>query len=182
MNIHEIAEKYKLGLVKVRRMQGEGHPMVPAMRANLWRGQALSVAQLFALIESPEIFAELRTKQSQARAQIEALGAYDLDKPAASLLRSFADASENDSDAIKACIRWLKSILPVEPVPYAWLAVRVAQGITDVNARQDFLLKFGRAMHFVCLAPDFAGWHTMEKFGHGNRKIYFRPTQIFLDL
>jgi hypothetical protein len=43
MNIHEIAEKYKLGLVKVRRMQrdgilvcdaGDGHPMAPHQGTN----------------------------------------------------------------------------------------------------------------------------------------------------
>ena len=184
MNIFEINEKYGVSLPKLKRMQrdgvlicdaGEGHPLAPLMRANLAKRQALSVEQLLCLIERPSVYAELRTRQKDARAQIAALGDYASGKPAPSLLLAFQDAAENDPKSVQAVIDWAKSVLPGSPVPYSYLGVRAAQGVTVESARKNFLMKFPMALRNARKRPEFAGWfETIETKG---RKVvnYFNP-------
>lgn len=181
MNIFEIAETFQLSLAKVKRMErlgvlivdaGEGHPLAVAMRDNLRNNQDLSVLQLLALIETPKAMAELRTRQAQAKRQIAALGDYAGQAMPLDLVMAVRLASENDPKGVKAVIAWAKSVLPGDPVPYAFLGVRAAFKILQPG-RADFLAKFARALLNCRKDPEFAGHWRTEKKGARKKTFYF---------
>jgi len=183
MNIFEINEKYQISLGKLKRLvrdgllicdEGDGHPLAPAMRANLVRNQDLSVEQLLLLIEKPKIYAELKNRQSQARNQVKALGHYDIEAMPLDLVKAVNLAADDDPKGVKAVIAWVKSVLPGEPVPYAFLGVRAGIRILPAG-RHAFLTKFARALLNCRKDPEFAGcWRTEQKSGR-KRTLYFNP-------
>ena len=181
MNIFEIAETFQLSLTKVKRMEragvlivdaGEGHPLAPAMRDNLRNQQDLSVLQLLALIETPKVMAELRTRQSQAKKQIADLGDFRGSAMPLDLVKSVRLAAENDPKRVKAVIDWAKSVLPGSPVPYAFLGVRAGIAIIPAG-RNDFLTRFAQALMNCRRSPEFAPYFRSEQRGSRKRMIYF---------
>lgn len=184
MNIHEISEKYRITLPKLKRMQkagllicdaGDGHPLAASMRANLANKNSLSAEQIFVLIENPEVFAELRQRQDAARAQIRALGDYVADRPAPAVLADFREAAGNDPDAIRACMFWLKTVITENPVGYQWIAVRIAQLIKNPTARAEFLNLLRRALFNIKREPSFAAWFTVDKTGARTKTVFSKP-------
>jgi hypothetical protein len=183
VNIFEINEKYQISLGKLKRLvrdgllvcdEGDGHPLAPAMRANLMRNQDLSVEQLLLLIENPKIFAELKNRQSQARKQIAALGDYAQEAMPLALVSSVLKAAAGDAKGQAVMVAWVKSVLPGFPVPYAYLGVRAAIGILPIG-RHDFLGKFAQALMNVRKDSEFAGWFRTDQIGSRKKTFYYNP-------
>lgn len=185
MNIFEINEKYQISLGKLKRLvregllvcdEGDGHPLAPAMRANLMRNQDLSVEQLLLLIDKPKIYAELKNRQSQARKQVAALGDYAIGAMPLELVKPINFAASGDDKNIKIVMAWIKETLTNAngEVSYAYLGVRAAIGILPVG-RHDFLGKFAQALMNVRRDPEFAGWFRTDLIGSRKKTFYFNP-------
>lgn len=191
MNIFEIAEKFNLSVAKVKRMEksgclvatgSDGHPLAHLMRDSLSHKRPLSVEQLLVLIQQPTVMAELRKKQQDARAQIAALGDFKAHKPAPGLFATIDGAAQFDEASQRKLIDWLKLILPPEPVPHAWIAVRVAQDVSEGDGRDKLLAQLTKALANIRKHEAFAGWSSVAFVAGQNRTFYSQPAQNFLDL
>lgn len=183
-NIYEFCEEFHISLSKARRMNKRGwlrvddneNKMTAEMRHYLGRGQALSAAQLVALVDSPGLLLDLGKYAEKAEAQILALGANVKNEAAPRNVVAYIEgAAKNDPDAVDVLLEWLMEILPAnKPVPHSYIAVRLLLGLPPQLRGYD-VPRIPRALLNCRKREEFAAWWRVEKTPSRNVTIYQCP-------
>lgn len=193
MNIFQLSVKSEIPLAKLRRLEKLGalkldsggddftERLIFHMRGN----PLLSVAQLLALIESPDLLDELEAARpkyaSRARSQIVALGDIKQAQAPREVTAAIMGASRGDDDESLIIAQWLIAVLPVDPVPHAWAAVRLFAPLNSFM-RDQMAPLIGLALMNVRKLPEFSGYWVSEKTGSRAAIKYFQKAKITLDL
>jgi hypothetical protein len=189
MNIYQLSVKTGIPVVKLRKLDKLGalvtdgetgflDTLIFHMRGN----RVLSVAQLLALLDAPDLLDELGAVRpryaSRAREQIAALGDTSTDRAPREVTAAIQGASRGDDDESLIIVEWLKTILPAAPVPHAWIVVRLLLPLNEFMREQAAPL-ISPALLNARKLPEFAGYWRSEKVGTRPAIKYF---QKVLDL
>lgn len=194
-DIHTISEITGLSLRTLRVIDKHGFlkvtrssdPLLDATRANLKKGNRLTVLQRLNLLTSPAARASLDRWQHEINDTLRALGEFVTDEAAPWQLSSKIDlAARRDPDAVAAIAAWLREFIDRSPYfddgkerDYYFLGVRL---LADVPEHQlENCAKQLRPCMWQCRASgELEGYSRLEKSGS---TIYFRPkAKIPLDL
>lgn len=185
MNIYQLSVRTGIPVTKLRKLEAlkaliaDGETafldsLIFHMRGN----QTLTVAQLLALVESPDLLDELGAVKpryaSRAREQIAGIGDISEHVPPRAVTAAIIGASRGDDDEGLIIAEWLKLVLPAAPVPHAWVTVRLLAPLNEFMRGQTAPL-ISPALLNVRKLPEFAGWWHSEKTGTRNQIKYFRP-------
>jgi len=184
MNIHDISRRTHISLENLRKLErlgvlklDEETPIAAPLRLHLARNQRMTVAQILTLIEEPEIVEELGKYAERARAQISALGDVKATAAPRSVTAEIVEASKGNPDACRIIADWLKEVLPSEPVPYHWVAVRLLAPLNEFLREMNAPL-INLALLKVRGLPEFAGWwRSVPKSGR-NTIIFKRQLDL----
>jgi len=184
MNIYEMSEKYKITLVKLRRLHKDGHlrcegdpgeELVSQMRHYLGRGQPLTVEMLIELIENPGTLIDLGHYAGKARAQVEALGDVKGETAPRAVSAGLSDATAGDGDAVEAVADWIRGVLPEGgAVSHHWLATRLLMSV-PAGARKYDLKRAPIVLLKARGLPKLKGWFYTEKSKGRTQTFYARP-------
>lgn len=184
MNIYQLSLKAGLSVTKLRKLEKLGalktdgdtsflDSLVFHMRGN----QQLTAAQLLTLVEAPDLVDELGAVKpryaSRVREQVRALGDLAHGLAPRDVTAAIVGASRGDDDEGLIIADWLKIALPVDPVPHAWVTVRLLKPLNEFMRGQTAPL-ISPALLNVRKLPEFAGWWRSEKIGSRNQIRYFR--------
>lgn len=179
MNIYEISEKHKISLAKLRAMDKDNllrldsveDDRSASVRYYLSRNTNATVEQLLWLIESPAMIVDLGKFADRARSQLNALG--DVRQTAAprDVTAYIDDAARGDADAMAIVSRWLRDVLPIKPVNYAWVATRLLIGLPE-NLRAFNIKRIPMALLNIKATPEFAGYWEIVGDGKRNQTFY----------
>lgn len=188
MNIHEISLKSRIGVNALKRLEKlkvlkvDPEPDCSAALRFHMRGNArLSVPQLLMLIDDPTIIETLGRFADRARAQIAELGDFKRDAAPPAVTAYIIDAGRRNTDAARVLVNWAKGILPVGPVDYQWLAVRLLAGI-GINLRGQSLKVVHLAVLYMRRDEEFSGYWHLTQQGAKSVSVYHSYAQLALDL
>jgi len=185
MNIYQLSLKTGISVTKLRKVEKLGalktdgdtsflDSLIFHMRGN----QALSVSQLLTLVESRDLLDELEAVKpryaSRAREQVQALGDMTRGLAPRDVTAAIVGASRGDDDEGLIIAEWLKTVLPVDPVPHAWVTVRLLAPLNEFMRGQTAPF-ISPALLNVRKLPEFSDWWRSEKIGTRNQIRYFRP-------
>jgi hypothetical protein len=184
MNIYQLSMKSGLSLVKLRKLEKLGAlrldgetGLVDGLIFHMRGNKTLTVAQLLALIERPDLLDELDAARpryaSRAREQIAAVSLVDAHKAPREVTAAIVGASRGDDDESLVIAEWLKGILPPDPVSHAWVAVRL---LAPLNAfqREQIAPLISPALLNMRKLPEFAGYWHSGKIGSRSVIQYYR--------
>jgi hypothetical protein len=190
LTLVEFCERYRISLKKAKRMHKEGALRVAdapsdvgaKIFATLAARNPLSAYELCALVDDPGLILTLGRYADRASEQLETVGAAGSERAPKAIAALLTDAADGDVPSVEALGDWLRSILPVEPVPYAWIASRLLLAMPD-NIRQFEGARIQRALNRVRKLESFAGWFAYELRAGRKVTLYARPkTLALLDL
>jgi hypothetical protein len=170
MNIHELSRRSGLSLTKLRKLERLGvlnvdaeHDAAERLRWQIGRNPKLTLSHALELYDDPTIFDSLANYEARVREQFAKLGKVE---PAPKLVAfQVVDASAGKVDAARAIAAWLRSVLPVEPVPYLWIALRLTCGLSG-EIRKGAVNRANTALAHVRRLDEFAGyWHEEREAG-----------------
>lgn len=182
-SIHEFCAEFHISLAKARRMDKRGWLRIDTkttpideIRLALKKGARLTVAQLVELIENPQGRLELGKYLEPAERQLAELGD-DPRKQAAprEVAAHILDAYQNQAEGVATVARWLREIVPSEPVGHAYLAVRLLLGVPE-NVRGYDVPRMQRALMNCRAHPAMQGLWRTEKLKSRNVTIYQKQT------
>lgn len=186
MNILELSRASRIGLAKLRRLESDGYltglddpdPILAPMLHYIARKGQLTVEHLVALIESPELVAELGRYTDRARSQLAELGTM---APAPQRIAAeISGAAAGEPEAVAAVLEWAQGHLrhASAPVTHAWLAVPLLAAVPS-NLRDYEAPRLRRVMLNLRRHKDFAGWWHVE--GEGSKRVtyYHCPIDAF---
>lgn len=187
MNIHDLSRRTHISLANLRKLErldvlklDEETPLAAPLRLHLGRNQRMTVAQMLALIDEPATLDELGKYEARARAQLATLGDVKATAAPRSVTAEIVEASKGNPEACRALANWLKAILPSEPVPYHWVAVRLLAPLNEFLRETNAPL-INLALLKVRGLPEFAGWWKSVPIA-GRNTIVFQKAKIALDL
>lgn len=188
MNIYEFSEKFRISLRKARKMDKAGVLRLDSgesehgaeIRLQLRKGQPLTVAQLLYIIEDPAIMSELWPYDEKAKNQLAALGNVNDEAAPREVAAHITEAARGDDEAIGVLIGGMKEIIPIEPVPHHWIAVRLLMGLPS-NIRGYDVPLIRRALLNCRKHTDFERWWCVENIRSRRVTLYRRP-EIRFDL
>jgi hypothetical protein len=187
-SIHEFCAEFHISLRKAQRMEKRGWLRVdtsttPAdeIRLSLQRGAKLTAAQMVELIEHPGAVLELGRYSERAQSELEALGNATQEAAPRAVSSVILEAYENDPEAVATMVRWLKGVIPGEPVGHAYLAVRLLLGVPE-NVRKYDVPRIQRALMNCRNHPELAGYWRTEKHLSRKRTVYQKGTKESFDL
>ena len=184
MNIHDMNSRFGIPYKYLRQLQrakllvvDEDDEIVSEIRRKLARNQPLSAGMLVAAVRMPEIadMLESATYAKRLRDQLAALGKVAETAAPADVCAFIDSAAGKDARGAKEIAAWARTVLPVEPVPYAWLAVRLlfhVPGKLQQRAQNRISLamtKVRRAM------PDCVDEREID----GKKVIFYRKPLLF---
>lgn len=170
MNAHELAEKYKLPVRKLLRMEKDGFlntvptdPRPARMRVYLSSGRPLSVEQLIELKRDEKLLAKIGRKYvDRAEAQLEALGDIEQDAIPADVAANWVyGAGIGDPSVIHHVAEWLKATIPVEGCGYHYVAVRMMWNVPGPRWGHTYSF-LARAIINLRAMPTLDGWSSKE--------------------
>lgn len=186
MNIYQLSLRTGIAVTKLRKLEklnalvtdgetGFLDSLIFHMRGN----QALSVSQLIALAEAPDLVEELGAVKpryaSRAREQVLALGDMSRGLAPRDVTAAIVGAARGDDDEGLIIAEWIKTVLPPSgAVPHAWVTVRLLKPLNEFMRGQTAPF-ISPALLNVRKLPEFAGWWRSEKIGTRNQIRYFRP-------
>lgn len=187
MNIHDISRRTHIPLGSLRKLERLGvlmvddeHDLAPAIRLHLGRNQQMSVAYLLALLDTPALVDDLGKYVDRAKGQVAALGDVKATAAPREVTAEIPEAAKGKPDALRALADWAKAILPADPVPYHWLAVRLLFPLNEFLREQNSPL-VNLALLKLRQSPEFAGWSAT--IGAKRPSVIFcRPANFPLDL
>ncbi len=182
MNIYEIQERSGISLRVLRKLDDMGvlkcstvEKIADDIHLNLRKGNPLSVAQLWALIENPVLLDSLGKLRDYALTAIEALDDYRAEAAPREVVLHILDAAWNDQCAIEKILPWLKSVIPANcAVPHHYLAIRLIMGSSPL-LRQCHISKLRRVMANCRAHPEFVGWWSVNRQNGRDATWYSRP-------
>ena len=181
MDIHQIAEKYRISVRKLRKLERDNllriepeNPHLSKVRYYVGKCQPIPAVQLLYLVENPDQVFELGKVADEAQSQINAL---ELEPnsaaPAAIAMTVDLAATRDNPDAVEGLCDWLQSILPAHPVPYSYIAVRLLLGASP-SARRLIATRIPKALLNVRALARFDGWSYVEKVNGRNATFYVK--------
>lgn len=183
MNILQLSVKTGIPVTKLRKLEKLGalvadketgflDTLIFHMRGN----RILTVSQLLALIEAPDLLDELAAVKpryaSRAREQLQALGSVADSLAPRDVTAAIVGAARGDDDESLIIADWLKGILPAAPVAHAWVTVRLLMPLNEFMRGQTAPL-ISPALLNVRKLPEFAGYWLSEKSGGRSAIKYF---------
>jgi hypothetical protein len=188
-SIHEFCTEFHISLKKAQRMEKRGWLRVDGstsvgdeIRLSLQRGAKLTAVQLVQLIESPGAVMDLGPRYSErAQAELDALGDARNEAAPPAVATNILEVYEDDPEAVATMVRWLKGVIPAEPVGHAYLAVRLLLGVAE-NVRKFDVPRIQRALMNCRNHPDLAGYWRREKHLSRSRTVYQKGTEKGFDL
>lgn len=179
MNIHELSLRARIPVASLRRLLAlkvlkvDPEPDISATIRFAMRGGAkLSVPHMLALIDEPELIDTLQRFADRARAQIAALGDFKATSAPPEVTAYIIEAGRAKDSAALVLVEWAKSVLPTEPVDYAWLAVRLLAPL-PVGLREQCAKLTTLALLHMRRAPEFTGyWHAVKRPGKRDTVLY----------
>lgn len=186
MNHYGFANKWNLSLNQVRGADKAGYlrgvdknesDPEQEIRYCLRHDLHLPVRLLVALIEDPSLMYGLGPQQRKAEIQLLGIGNAKEEAAPPGVAACIADRNLNPV-WIDAMVRWLRSVIPAEPVSHYWVAARLVFGLPpEKRERAGGVI---RVALLKCRAhPDFAGWWTpLLKYGRRNY-YYHQPAQMY---
>lgn len=189
MNIHEISEKHKISLRKLRAMAKDNLLRLDSVedersatvRNYLSRNANVTVEHLLWLIESPAMLIDLGRHAGRAKAQLSALGDVGATAAPRDVTAYIDDAARGDAEALRILLDWLLSVLPSKPVSHAWIATRLLIGLPE-NLRAHNVKKIPMALLNIRRMPEFAGGWTIERNGTRTKTFYMQPKNLVAKL
>jgi hypothetical protein len=184
-SIHEFCAEFNITVGKARRMEKRGWLRVDGnatpideIRMALKRGQKLTVAQLVELIENPAGILELGKHAGKAEEQVDALGDPRSQVAPKEVAANILEAFQNQTDAVEIIAKWVRSIIPAQPVGHAFVAVRLLLGVPD-NIRKYDVPHMQRVLMNCRAHPILAGFWRSERKISRNVIVY---QKLALDL
>jgi hypothetical protein len=188
MNIYQLSVKSGIPVTKLRKLEklkalviDQETEFLDKLIFHMRGNQTLSVSQLLTLIREPALLEELAAARpryaKRAGEQIAALGDISQHEAPVSVIGAIVGASRGDDDESLVIVNWLQSILPAEPVPHAWIAVRLLKPVNEFTRGQLAPL-ISPAMLNVRKLPEFKGyWHSWKA---GSRSVisYYRKSVV----
>lgn len=189
MNIHDISTKYKISVTALRRLEKGGilqfekpSDTVAKMRFLLIRRQQLPVESLLELLDDPGTLFDLYKYEERGRAQLKELGDVRGSLAPIEALAAISDAAGGDPVAAQAIADWLMRILPREPVPHHWVAVRLLLPLDPVQ-RDVMLPKASFALMHMRRLESFVGyWESVENKAGRKEIRYFQKKLAYVDM
>ena len=187
MNIFEIAEKFKISIHTLRKLEKAGLLLTDygesehgaRIRFQFAKGQSLTVAQQIEILEDPSILRELGPYRIKAEEEIASLGEVRGEAAPLEVAAHITDAADRrDKDSIGVLIDWMKTVIPAEPITHHWLAVRLLMGL-QANMRNYDVPRIQRALLNCRNSADFKGWWRVEKNKSRTQTLYQRPEVRF---
>lgn len=179
MNIHELSSRTNISLSNLRKLErlkvlriDKESELAPMLRWHLARNQHMTVAQLLDVLAAPAVVGELGRYADRARAQLAEIGVVSAAPP--EVTAAIYDAGKSDEASAEIIAAWLRDILPVEPVSYYWIAVRLLYGLPDTLKTQ-YAKRLNVALANVRKLDSFAGWFSFEKNGERRTVKYHKP-------
>lgn len=183
MNIYQLSVKAQIPVVRLRKLEKLGalkvdgeNEFIDRLIFHMRKNSVLTAAQCLTLIEASDLLDELHAAKpryaKRAREQLQILG--DVLPAAREATAAIAGASRGDDDESLIVAEWLKSILPSDPVPHAWVAVRLLKPLNEFQREQSSPL-ISPALLNMRKLPEFAGYWRSEKFGTRSVIKYFQP-------
>jgi hypothetical protein len=184
MNIYGLSVKSEIPLAKLRKLERLGAlkldgetGFIDALIFHMRGNSVLSVAQLLALIEAPDLLDELGAVRpryaSRAQDQIHALGDMSQAMAPRDVTAAIPGAARGDDDESLKIADWLKLALPAAPVSHAWVTVRLLKPLNEFMRGQTAPL-ISPALLNMRKLPEFAGYWHSEKSGARSVIKYFR--------
>lgn len=187
MNIHEISLKAHIPikalkrLVDMKLLKVDPEPDISAaLRFHLRGGAQLSVPQLLALIDEPDVIETLGRFTERARAQIAALGDFSASSAPPEVTAYIMEAGQGDDAAARTIALWAKSVLPTREVRHAWLAVRLLAPLPPHLRKQCGKL-VTLALAYARKQPEFEGYWRNVTVGKTKTIAYHGFKQMNLD-
>jgi hypothetical protein len=185
MNIYGLSVKSEIPLAKLRKLERLGAlkldgetGFIDALIFHMRGNSVLSVAQLLALIEAPDLLDELGAVRpryaSRAQDQIHALGDMSQAMAPRDVTAAIPGAARGDDDESLKIADWLKLALPAAPVSHAWVTVRLLKPLNEFMRGQTAPL-ISPALLNMRKLPEFAGYWHSEKSGARSVIKYFSP-------
>lgn len=186
MNIHEMSNRTGVSLSTLRKLDRLGVLKVDAesdaaaaIRFHLTRNQQMTAAQFLAVLDDRTLISELGRYSARCQAQLDGLGAVEATLAPKSVTAEIPQAARGDDDAALVIAEWLMSILPADPVPHAWPAVRLLMPLNEF-LREQYAPLINLALLNVRRLPEFALCWRSEKIGDRNQIRYFSKTTLDL--
>lgn len=186
MNIFEIAEKFDVSLRTLRRLEKGGvlrckprDPILDALQYSLAKGNALSVAQLAALIDNPDWLLDLGRYAGAAEIQLEGVGKPREEAAPRSVTLHLEDAARGDPAAAAKIGTWIVGMLPEHPVNYAYVGSRLFYGVPETQ-RKSAIGRIGKAVTAAKRhAPLIDCWRMIGR-ANNQRTEFFKPKPLDL--
>ncbi len=192
MNIYELSNKSgasladlrKLEKLKVLKIDPEGEA-IQKLRFHMARNMQFTLPMLLQMLDEPDLIDELgwqsKRYERRAREQLAALGDIQATSAPREVTAEIPGANYGDEGAALMIAEWLKSVLPVEPVGYHWVAARLLAPLNQC-LREQYTSKLSLALLNVRKLPEFADHWRSEKIGTRKTIRYFRPENLPFDL
>lgn len=179
MNIHELSTRTNISVAKLRKLErlrvltvDPESDAAPALRFHLARNIGLSVPQMLMLIDNPDLIGQLGKYADRARNQIAALG--EVHAAPRNVTAAIYDAARGDVTEAETLAGWLRDILPADPVPFYWIAVRLLHGL-PATLKTQYAARINIALANVRKLESFAGWSHVETIAGKNAIRYHKP-------
>ena len=169
MDIHQVAERFRVSVRKLRAMEKLGilklepeNPYLSKVRYYVGKSQPIPVLPLLYLVENPDAILELGKSVYEAQSQVDALELEDNSAaPAAISMTVDLAATRDNPAAVEGLCDWLQAVIPSRPVPYHFLAVRLLLGAKPA-ARAFIAGRIHKALLNVRALERFAGWSYVD--------------------
>lgn len=179
MNIFEIAEKGKVSLSTLRRLEKLGALRTDGIsgefdeiRAGLMKGNEPSAMHLVTLIENRAGLLELGKYAETATRALAAVGEAQSQAAPREVGASILAAAKDEPEAVDALEAWLKQTLAHgRLVSHAYIATRLLLGI-PASLRKAESVRIPRALLNVRKRASFANYWHSEKGTSRNRTFY----------
>jgi hypothetical protein len=183
MNMLEFCERFKISLVKARKMDKAGvlrleentNETALDMILALRNGDPLSAAQLCELAENRGLLLDLGRYAGRAESQLAGLGDARGEAAPKEVAAYITDASKGDPESVAILCQWIKSVVPAHPVGHSYLAARLLLGLAPSVRKYD-IPRVSRALLECRKSDDLAGWHSTKEHKGRNMSFYCRPT------
>ena len=185
MDIHQISETSGVSIRKLRKLDKMGvlkldkeNEDLSKIRFYISKGQSIPALQLLYLVENPDDIFELGNAAGEAQSQVDAL-AIGEDSAAPVDVCSVIDlaAARDRPDEVERLCDWLLGILPADPVPYSFIAVRVLLG-ASLSTRALIAARLPKALLNVRALPRFAAGSKVIKIKGRNATLYQKPFDL----
>lgn len=184
MNLFEICDTFKISLHKARLMHKKGvlridedmSDTLAETRHLLANGQPLTAMHLCELVENPGLILDLGKYAGRAEGNLGVIGNAKEQAAPKQVAAYISDAACGDREAVDILLPWLMEIIPSDPVPHSFIAVRLLLGLAP-SVRKFDAPRIRKALLECRKREEFADWWYVSRIGTRNKTFYRRPAK-----